>query len=63
MLYEVITRDVDSLKGAYDTTLLGTIAKQAEEQPDVEAIKGEFQHKAAALNVLTNQIGALEKIV
>jgi len=60
---KTLQRDVDSLKGAYDTTLLGTIAKQADEQPDVEAIKGEFQHKAAALNVLTNQIGALEKTI
>lgn len=54
---------INNLKGAYDTTLLETIARKEEGQPGVAAIKGEFQEKAGNLNLLKSQIAALEQAI
>ncbi len=63
--YEVreLQRDIDRLKGAYDTTLLETMAKEQQGQPAVTAIRGDFQKKAADLNQLTSQVAALEQTI
>jgi len=58
-----LQREIDSLKGAYDTTLLATIAGQTDGPPETTAIKDDFQRKAAALNILTSQIGAVEETI
>ncbi|BCA78926.1 zinc ribbon domain-containing protein [Desulfuromonas sp. AOP6] len=60
---KALQRSIDSLKGAYDTTLLENIARQPSDQPTVAAIKGEVQQKTGALNALTNQLAALERTI
>jgi RNA polymerase subunit RPABC4/transcription elongation factor Spt4 len=58
-----LQRRIDSLKGAYDTSLLETIAKQQEGQTKVDAVRNEFQQKTSALNILKNRIASLEQTI
>ena len=58
-----LQRGIDNLKGAYDTTLLETIAKQQESQTKVDAIKKDFQQKTSDLNILKNRIASLEQTI
>jgi hypothetical protein len=55
-----LQREIGNLKGAYDTSLLETIAKQKEGRTTVERIKKDIQEKTNALNTLKGQIDALE---
>ena len=55
-----LQREIGNLKGAYDTSLLETIAKQKEGRANVEKIKKDVQQKTNALNTLQGQIEALE---
>jgi len=55
-----LQRTIGNLKGAYDTSLLETIAKQKEGQANVDQIKKDIQGKTDALNTLRGQISALE---
>jgi hypothetical protein len=56
-----LQRDINNLKGAYDTSLLEAIAKQKEGQANVDSIKKDLQTKANSLNTLRAQIAALEQ--
>jgi RNA polymerase subunit RPABC4/transcription elongation factor Spt4 len=58
-----LQRGIDNLKGAYDTSLLETIAQQQESQTKVDATKKEFQQKTSALNILKNRIASLEQTI
>ncbi len=55
-----LQREIESLKGAYDTSLLETIAKQEEGQTNVDTIKKGIQEKTGYLNTLRGRIEALE---
>jgi hypothetical protein len=55
-----LQRDINNLKGAYDTSLLEAIAKQKEGQANVDKIKADLQQKTDALNTLRGRIDALE---
>lgn len=55
-----LQREIGNLKGAYDTSLLETIAKQKEDRANVEKIKKDVREKTNALNTLKGQIEALE---
>jgi len=56
-----LQRDINNLKGAYDTSLLETIAKQKEGQANVDTIKKDVQTKANNLNTLRAQIESAEQ--
>jgi len=56
-----VQRDVNNLKGAYDTSLLETIAKQQEGQANVDSIKADVQAKSDSLNTLRARIAAVEQ--
>jgi len=58
-----LQRRIDNLKGAYDTSLLETIAKQQERQTKVDATKNDFQQKTIALDILKNRIASLEQTI
>ena len=58
-----LQRGIDNLKGAYDTSLLETMAKQQENQTKVDATKTDFQQKANTLNILKNRIVSLEQTI
>jgi RNA polymerase subunit RPABC4/transcription elongation factor Spt4 len=58
-----LQRRIDSLKGAYDTSLLETMAKPQESQTKVDASKKEFQQKTNALNLLKIRIASLEQTI
>jgi len=58
-----LQKGIDNLKGAYDTSLLETMAKQQETQTKVDATKTDFQQKANALNNLKNRIVSLEQTI
>ena len=58
-----LQRGIDNLKGAYDTSLLETIAKQQENQSKVDAIKNDLQQKTSALNILKSRIASLEQTI
>ena len=58
-----LQRGIDNLKGAYDTSLLETIAKQQESQSKVDAIKNDLQQKTSALNILKSRIASLEQTI
>jgi len=58
---KVLQRDINNLKGGYDTSLLETIAKQKEGQANVDQIKTDIQAKTNALNTLRAQIEAAEQ--
>ncbi|MDO9111586.1 MAG: zinc ribbon domain-containing protein [Desulfatirhabdiaceae bacterium] len=57
---KILQREINELKGAYDTTLLETIAKQQESQTKIDSINNDFQQKTSALNILKNRIASLE---
>lgn len=52
---------LERLKGAYDTALLETIARQPEPKPDVGALRKEIADKTQALNQLTQKQAQLVK--
>jgi hypothetical protein len=56
-----LERTIGNLKGAYDTSLLETMAKPKAGQPDVSAITVDIHQKIAALNALSAQIAALDQ--
>ena len=56
-----LQREIGNLKGAYDTSLLETIAKQKEGRANVGKIKKDVQEKTNSLNTLKGQIEALEQ--
>jgi hypothetical protein len=56
-----LEREIANLKGAYDTSLLETIAKQKQGQANVAAVKKNIQQKTNALNALTRQIAVLDE--
>lgn len=58
-----LQHQINSLKGAYDTSLLETIAKEPEREGKVDAIKKDFQQKTNALNILKNRIASLEQTI
>jgi hypothetical protein len=58
-----LQRDIANLKGAYDTSLLETIAKQRDRQANVDNIKKDIQAKTGALNTLRAQIESLEQAI
>jgi len=58
---KVLQRDINNLKGGYDTSLLETIAKQKEGQANVDQIKTDIQAKTNTLNTLRAQIEAAEQ--
>jgi RNA polymerase subunit RPABC4/transcription elongation factor Spt4 len=57
-----LQRGIDSLKGAYDTSLLETMAKQ-ENQAKVGATREEFQQKTNTLNTLKTRTASLEQSI
>jgi hypothetical protein len=56
-----LQREIGNLKGAYDTSLLETIAKQKEGQANIDALRKDVQAKTNALNTLRAQIVSLEQ--
>lgn len=56
---EELQLEIDSLKGAYDTSLLETIADR--EDTDADEIKKDYQEKTRALNALKPRIASLEQ--
>jgi hypothetical protein len=56
-----LQREIGNLKGAYDTSLLETIARQQEGQAKVDELKKEMQQKTGALNVLRSRIASFEQ--
>jgi hypothetical protein len=58
-----LQREIDNLKGAYDTSLLETIAKKQESQTKVAATKEDFKKKTAALDTLKSRIASLEQSI
>ena len=55
-----LQRGISAEKGAYDTSLLKTIAKEKEGQANVDHLKKDVQAKTESLNTLRGQIAALE---
>lgn len=58
-----LQKEIDNLKGAYDTSLLETMAKKQESQTKVTATKEDFLKKAAALDTLKSKISELEQSI
>jgi hypothetical protein len=58
-----LQRRIGDMKGAYDTSLLETIAGQQESRTNVDATKREFQQKTNALNTLKNRIASLDQTI
>ena len=56
-----LQREIGNLKGAYDTSLLETIARQKEGQANIEALRKDVRAKTTALNTLDAQIASLEQ--
>jgi hypothetical protein len=56
-----LQRKIGNLKGAYDTSLLETIAKQAAGQTDIDAVKKSVREETAAINTLQGAIAALDR--
>lgn len=57
---EKLQQEINTAKGAYDTSLLETIANQKERRSDITQIQKDFQVKTEALNALRGQIAAVE---
>ena len=55
-----IQREVGNLKGAYDTSLLETIAKQKDGQSNVDTLRKNVQAKSNTLDALRAEIGSIE---
>lgn len=58
-----LQKEIDNLKGAYDTSLLETIAKKQESQTKVTATKEDFLKKAAALDKLKSKISESDQSI
>lgn len=58
-----LQREIDNLKGSYDTSLLETITKKQESQTKVTATKEDFLKKTAALDTLKSKIATLEQSI
>jgi len=58
-----LQRRIGDMKGAYDTSLLESIAGQQESRTNVDATKREFQQKTNALNTLNNRIASLDQTI
>lgn len=58
-----LQQKIHNLKGAYDTSLLETIAKQPERKTKVDATKNDFQQETIALDILKNRIASLERTI
>ena len=56
-----LRREIDNLKGAYDTSLLESAAGQRDGMAPVEIIRKQVREKTSALNTLTGQIASLEQ--
>jgi hypothetical protein len=56
-----LQREIGNLKGAYDTSLLETIAKQKHGQAHVQALQKGIRQKTETLNTLQGQINALDQ--
>jgi hypothetical protein len=56
-----LQREIGNLKGAYDTSLLETIAKQNQGQAHVQTLQIDIRKKTDALNTLQGQIVALDQ--
>ncbi len=58
-----LQREIDNLKGSYDTALLETIASKQGSQTKVAATKEDFQKKTAALDTLKSRVASLERSI
>jgi hypothetical protein len=58
-----LQRAIDNLKGAYDTSLLETMANRQESQTSVDATRKEFLEKAGALDALKTRITSLDQAI
>lgn len=58
-----LQREIDNLKGAYDTSLLETIAKGQESQTEVAATKEDFERRTSALDNLKTHVASLEQSI
>jgi hypothetical protein len=56
-----LQREIGNLKGAYDTSLLETIARRKEGRANVNTLKKDIRQKTDALNTLQGQVAALEQ--
>ncbi|RPJ06622.1 MAG: zinc ribbon domain-containing protein [Deltaproteobacteria bacterium] len=56
-----LQRGINTLKGAYDTSLFETMAKQQEGRAKVDAIARDIQEKTSALNTLKSRMASLEQ--
>jgi len=56
-----VQREIGNLKGAYDTSLLETIARQQQGQAHVQALQKDIRKKTDTLNTLQGQIVALDR--
>lgn len=56
-----LQREIGNLKGAYDTSLLETIARQKQGQAHVQTLRKDIRQKTEALNTLQGQIVALDQ--
>lgn len=58
-----LQREIGNLKGAYDTSLLETIARQKQGQGHVQSLQKDIRQKTDTLNTLQGQIVALDQKV
>jgi len=58
-----LQREIDRLKGSYDTSLLETIAQKKDSQTKVAATKEDFLQKTASLDSLKSKIALLEQSI
>lgn len=56
-----LQRDINNLKGAYDTSLFEAIAKQEEGRANVDALQRDIRQKTDNLNTVKSQIEGLEQ--
>lgn len=58
-----LQRELERMKGAYDTSLLEVIAKKENGKTKVEEIRKQFQRKTDTLNSLQAKVAALEQSI
>ena len=58
-----LQRQIDALKGAYDTSLLESMAGRPESRAKVEATQKDFQQKANALQTVKSRIASLDETI
>lgn len=58
-----LQRSIDGLKGAYDTSLLETMAKQEGAQTKIDATRKDFKEKTSTLDSIKPRISALEQTI